>query len=164
MLKDIFFKTDDFVFSFRVGGLLVRDNMVLLQKHREEEEFYIIGGHIVNLETTEDALKREFKEELGADIVVDDLTAVAELFYPWEGTPWHQICFYYRVHLEDEKSMPLEGIIHGHDELGGQKFDLDFCWVPLDRLEKGLELYPPQLIPIILEGKTGISHFVYHEF
>lgn len=68
MQKDIFFRADDFVFSFRVGGLLVRDNKVLLQKHREKEEFYIIGGHITSLETAKDALKREFKEELGADI------------------------------------------------------------------------------------------------
>lgn len=44
MPKDIFLKTDDFVFSFRVGGLLVRDSKVLLQKHREREEYYIIIG------------------------------------------------------------------------------------------------------------------------
>ena len=164
MPKDIFVRADDFVFSFRVGGLLVRDGKVLLQKHREKEEYYIIGGHITSLETAKDALKREFKEELGAEIGVDNLMAVAEMFYPWEETPWHQICFYYKVHLGDEKSMPLEGVIHGHDELGGQKFDLDFCWVPVDRLEKGLELYPPQLIPIILEDKKEISHFIYNEF
>ena len=70
MSRDIFFKTDDFVFSYRVGGLLVRNGKVLLQKHREKEEYYIIGGHIVSLETAEDALKREFKEELGASETV----------------------------------------------------------------------------------------------
>lgn len=30
--KDILFKTDDFVFSFRVGGILIHDNKILLQK------------------------------------------------------------------------------------------------------------------------------------
>lgn len=164
MQKDIFFKTDDFVFSFRVGGLMVRDGKVFLQKHRKKEEYYIVGGHIVSLETAKDALKREFKEELGVEIGVDDLMAVAEMFYPWEETPWHQICFYYKVHLEDAGSMSLDGVIHGHDELDGQQFDLDFCWVPVDRLEKGMDLYPPQLIPIILEDKKEISHFIYNEF
>lgn len=163
MPKDIFFKTEDFVFSFRVGGLLVRDSKVLLQKHREREEYYIIGGHMLSMETTKDALRREFKEELGVGIGVDRLMAVAEAFYLWEGTPWHQVCFYYKVHLEDEGSMPMDGVIHGHDELDGQQFELDFCWVPLDRLERGLELYPPQLIPIILEDKEKIAHFVYRE-
>ena len=49
--------------------------------------------------------------------------------------------------------MPLDGVIHGHDELDDQRFDLDFCWVPLDRLKNGLNLYPPQLTPVILEDK-----------
>ena len=163
MAKDIFFRTGDFVFSFRVGGLLIHDNRILLQKSRDQEDYYIIGGHPVSLETTKDALKREFKEELGTDIGVDHMIAVAEAFYPWEGVPWHQICFYYKVHLEDEGSMPLDGVIHGHDELDNQKFDLDFCWVLLDRLKNGLKLYPPQLIPVILEDKKEISHFIYDE-
>lgn len=164
MARDIFFQDDGFVFSFRAGGLLIQDGRVLLQKHREKEDYYIIGGHIVSLETARDALKREFKEELGAEIRVDCLVSVAEAFYPWEGTPWHQICFYYKIHLEDGAGMPLDGVIHGQDELGGQRFDLDFCWVPLSRLERGLRLYPPELIPIILEEPEGIVHFVYDEF
>ena len=164
MAKDIFFRTGDFIFSFRVGGLLIHDNSILLQKSRDQEDYYIIGGHTVSLETTKDALKREFKEELDADIGVDRLMAVAEAFYPWEGVPWHQICFYYKVHLEDEGSIALDGVIHGHDELDNQKFDLDFCWLPLDRLKNGLKLYPPQLIPVILEDKKEISHFIYDEF
>ena len=164
MPGDIFFKTESLVFSLRAGGLLVRAGKVLLQKHREKEDYYIIGGHITGLETARDALRREFKEELGAEIGVDGLAAVAEQFYPWEGTPWHQICFYYKVHLEDEGSMPLDGVIHGQDELGGRRFDLDFCWVPLERLRSGLRLYPPELIPVILEDRGEPLHFVYDEF
>ncbi len=163
-MRDIFFKTDGFIFSLRAGGLLVRDGKVLLQKHREKEDYYIIGGHVTGMETARDALKREFREELGAEIEPVRLAAVAEAFYPWEGTPWHQICFYYQVRLEDARDMPLEGVIHGQDELGGERFDLDFCWVPLDRLKRGLNLYPPELIPVILGDREELVHFVYDEF
>lgn len=41
----------------------------------------------------------------------------------------------------------MDGVIHRRDELDDWKFDLDFCWVPLDRLKNGLKLNPPQLIP-----------------
>ena len=54
----------------------------------------------------------------------------------------------------------MEGIFHGYDELDNEKIDLDFCWVPLSELEKGLKVYPLEIIPIILEDSNEILHFV----
>ncbi|MBO5056431.1 MAG: NUDIX domain-containing protein [Lachnospiraceae bacterium] len=42
----------------------------------------IIGGHISSMETTQEALKREFEEELHAQIEIDHLIAVGEIFFP----------------------------------------------------------------------------------
>ena len=36
MSRDILFKTDDFIFSYRVGGLLIRNDKILLQKPRND--------------------------------------------------------------------------------------------------------------------------------
>ena len=115
------------------------------------------------METTRETLKRECKEELHTDIVVDDLLAVGEVFIPWGNKPCHQVCFYYKVHLCDESSIPLDGIFHGYDELDNEKIDLDFCWMPLKELKNGLKVYPPQLASIILDDGKVISHFVYRE-
>ena len=159
MKKDILFKTDDFVFSFRVGGILIHDNKILLQKPKNDN-FAIIGGHISSMETAGETLKREYKEELHADIEVDNLIAVGEVFFPWGSKPCHQVCFYYNIHLCDQKVIPLDGVFHGYDELDNERIDLDFCWVPLDELRNGLKVYPLELIPIILHGRKGITHFV----
>lgn len=51
MKRDIIFPTSDFVFSFRVGGLLVQNGSVLLQKPKDDD-YAIIGGHVSALETT----------------------------------------------------------------------------------------------------------------
>ena len=159
-MQDILFKTEEFVFSYRIQGVLIREGKALLQ--RCGEDYALIGGHVAAFETTEETLVREFKEEIHADIAVDELIGVGEVFFPWGGKPCHQIGLYYRVHLTDESQIPLAGIFRGYDDLGGERVDLDFCWVPLEDLER-ITIYPPQIVPHILSGSKEVLHFVYKE-
>lgn len=159
MGRDILFKTEDFIFSYRVGGLLIKDNKILLQKPKNDD-FAIIGGHVSSLETTAETLKREFDEELHAKIDIDNLFAVGEVFFPWGQKPCHQICLYYKVHLLNDNYIPLDGSFHGYDDLDNERIDLDFCWVPLEKLKNGLKVYPQELIPHILSGSNEIVHFI----
>ncbi|NLM98306.1 MAG: hypothetical protein GX175_11990 [Halanaerobiaceae bacterium] len=87
------------------------------------------------METSTDALIREFHEEIKA----------------------------YRIHLKDEQSIPLDGSFWGYDELDNGRTDLEFCWVPLQELENGLKVYPLGLIPHILKQSKEIFHFIYKE-
>lgn len=159
MGQDILFKTDDFVFSYRVGGILILQNKILLQRSRNDD-YAIIGGHIASMETTRDTLKREFEEELHAQIMVERLMAVGEIFFPWGVKTCHQIAFYYKVHLLNGNDIPLEGIFHGYDDLDNERIDLDFCWVSLDELRNGLKVYPLELVPYILRDGNQIEHFI----
>ena len=169
---DILFKNDDFVFSYRVGGILKHNGKILLQRPKNDN-YAIIGGHVAAMETSMETLKREFEEELHAKIEVDNLLAIGEIYFPWVDNllaigeiyfPWgkrpcHQICLYYNVHLMDD-NIPLDGVFHGYDELDNERIDLDFCWVPLEDLKKGTKVYPLELIPYILEPGKEIVHFV----
>ena len=127
---DILFKNDDFVFSYRVGGILTHNGKILLQRPKNDD-YAIIGGHVVAMETSMETLKREFEEEIHAKIEVDNLLAIGEIYFPWGKRPCHQICLYYNVHLVDD-GIPLDGVFHGYDELDNERIDLDFCWVPLE--------------------------------
>ena len=51
---DILFKNDDFVFSYRVGGILIRNGKILLQRPKNDD-YSIIGGHVACLLYTSDA-------------------------------------------------------------------------------------------------------------
>ena len=69
---DILFKTDDWVFSYRVAGICVQNGKVLLQKPTNDNAHAFPGGHVEFGETNEETLIREFKEEIGANIRVGD--------------------------------------------------------------------------------------------
>ena len=101
---DILFKNDDFVFSYRVGGILKHNGKILLQRPKNDD-YAIIGGHVAAMETSMETLKREFEEELHAKIEVDNLLAIGEIYFPWGKRPCHQICLYYNVHLMDDNDV-----------------------------------------------------------
>ena len=137
---DILFKNDDFVFSYRVGGILIRNGKILLQRPKDDD-YSIIGGHVAAMETSIETLKREFEEELHTKIEVDNLLAIGEIYFPWGKRPCHQICLYYNVHLVNY-DIPLDGVFHGYDGLDDKRIDLDFCWVPLEDLKNDVKVYP----------------------
>lgn len=151
------FKTEDFIFSYRVAGILMNGDTLLLQRYKND--YTVIGGHVCGMETHEVALKREFQEELDVNIEVGNLMAVGENFFVWDGTPWHQVCFYYKVHLAGENSLQMSGEFNGQDEWEDGIFDLDFCWVPVKDLEK-IHMLPKELVQVLLKNDGNIVHFV----
>lgn len=156
--KDILYKSEDFIFSYRVAGLPIKNGKILLQKPIDDE-YALIGGHVTRFETTEEALKREFKEELHSEINVGSLFAVGETFWLWGKTPCHQIGLYYKVNILGN-DIPFEGSFFGHDDFDNKIIDMEYSWVPLEELKCGFKMYPLELIPHILSSNNEIVHFV----
>lgn len=72
-MPDILFKTDNYVFSYRVAGICIHNGKVLLQKPTNDIGYAFPGGHVGFGETNSETLVREFNEEIGADIEVGSL-------------------------------------------------------------------------------------------
>ena len=161
-MRDILFKTEDYVFSYRVAGILICDGKVLLQKPTNDTGFAFPGGHVEFGETNAQTLRREFREEIGADIAVGDLKWVAEIFFPWGDKPCHQICLYYEVRLENEGQMHLEGSFIGDERMEGRNFNIEFHWIPIEALSS-IELYPTNAAELMKHYGGGVQHFVYKE-
>jgi len=161
-MSEILFKTNAFVFSYRVGGILIHDEKLLLQKPRNDDGYAIPGGHIAFGETSETTVMREFTEEIGADIKVERLVLVGENFFPWDDRLCQQICLYYTVSLCDKTQIPLEGTFRAVDVILNERIDLDFTWMPLSQLTK-IKLYPLNLIEHLLSLPDQIQHFIYKE-
>ncbi|KIL07535.1 DNA mismatch repair protein MutT [Clostridium botulinum] len=162
MKKDILFKTDDFIFSYRVAGILIYNDKILLQKPLKDEGYSLIGGHVAIQETTEETLIREFKEEIHADIKIVSLFAIGEIFFTWGKKPCHQISLYYKIQLSNLESIPIDRNFKGYDEVGNKRIDMDFCWIPLEKL-KEIKVYPKELISHILEDKNEVIHFISND-
>lgn len=161
-MSDILFKTENYIFSYRVAGICIRDRMVLLQKPTNDTGFAFPGGHVEFGETNEETLIREFKEEINADIAVDELKWAAEIFFSWGKKPCHQICLYYMVHLTDVVQIPLNGSFVASEHLEGRNFDIEFHWVPLNEINN-IKIYPSNAAELLGKLGEGVQHFVYRE-
>lgn len=159
-MSDILFKTDDHIFSYRVAGICIQNGKVLLQKPTNDNGYAFPGGHVALGETNEQTLKREFKEEIGADITVGALRWVAEIFFQWGDKPCHQICLYYDVTINSEDT-PKEGDFIAHEHMEGRDFDIEFHWIPLNEV-KDISVYPTNAVEL-LHKLDGVQHFVYRE-
>jgi len=80
--EDILFRTEENIFSYRVAGILIKDEKILLHRPMNDTGYSFPGGHVSFGETNEETLIREFREEIAADIQVGELQWVAEIFFP----------------------------------------------------------------------------------
>jgi len=106
-------------FNVRVYGFLIKNQEVLIAEeiHDGEKIVKFPGGGLKFGEGTFDGLKREFREELGVDVIVEDLIYVNDFFQNSYFYPSHQlICIYYKVKLKEETQLKS---FEGH---------IDFVW------------------------------------
>lgn len=160
-MADILFKTEDFVFSYRVAGICIQNGCVLLQKPADDTGYAFPGGHAAFGETNAETLVREFREEIGAEIAVGELKWVGEVFFPWGDKPCHQICLYYRVDILTPE-IPRAGSFTAREQTEEGSFALEFHWIPLARISE-IEVYPENAAGLLRKPDAGVQHFVYRE-
>ncbi|MGN1346581.1 MAG: NUDIX hydrolase [Eubacteriales bacterium] len=158
-MSDILFQKEQNVFSYRVAAVCLHERCVLLQKPTNDTAYAFPGGHVAFGETHAETLVREFQEEMGARLTVGELKWVGELFFPWGSRKCTQICLYYDAKVD---GIPLSGSFMGRETLEGRNFDMEFHWVPLDRLPK-LEVYPVNAAEMLANYDKGVQKFVYRE-
>lgn len=159
-MSDILFKTDEYIFSYRVAGICIEDGKVLLQKPSNDDGYAFPGGHVEFGETNEETLKREFFEETEIEISVGELKWVGEIFFDWGEKRCHQICLYYEV--KAEHGLPDTDKFMGKEHLEDRNFDMWFYRVPLDAIEK-INLYPTNAKELLKNYVGGVKHFIYRE-
>jgi 8-oxo-dGTP pyrophosphatase MutT (NUDIX family) len=100
-----------------------------------------LGGGIDFGETSQDAVIREIKEELGVDITDVVLLGIVENIFEYEGEPGHEIVFIYDGRFVDEA-------LYERDSLAVVEGKREFkaVWRSLQELRSGTaRLVPPKL-------------------
>lgn len=115
----------------RVAGLVVEDNKILMIAHKKGSEIYWLlpGGGVEYQESLDEALKREFLEELGLDVTVGDIAIIADSIEPNGKRHIINIIFWCKL-------------INQSIRLGNEKILYDFSFKPLEELAN-VVMYPP---------------------
>jgi len=126
----------------KVMLVIEHDGKLLAGKGYDEakdEHFYrLLGGGVNFQETTEEAIRREIKEELDSEIEDLRLLDTVENIFEYNGEKGHEICFIYDGELANTSLFNKEKI-----HIVEETYEFDAHWVPVrEFLEKDAQLYP----------------------
>lgn len=89
-------------FNYRIVGVAVYNDAVLLHRTAEEDFWTVPGGRAEMGETAETTLKREMREELGVDIEIVRLLWFSENFFTYDARRYHEIALYFLMRFPAE--------------------------------------------------------------
>ena len=81
MRESIKMKTNDYNFKFRVSGLIIKNNKLLLVDMDDSGFLCLPGGYVELGETTEEAVKRELNEEIRQEVRIEKYLGVVENYF-----------------------------------------------------------------------------------
>lgn len=125
-----------------VLGIAVRNNKLLVEegydKVKKNTFYRCLGGGIEFLEKSDEALKREFIEEINSKINVKDFLGVSENVFTYNGKQAHEIVFYYSIDIKDEDYKDEYEIL---DSTNSTKV----TWIDIEDFKQGkATLYPEE--------------------
>lgn len=89
-----------------VLGILKKENKILVgegyDKIKNQTFYRCLGGGIEFGEKSDEALKREFQEEIQADIKIKDFLGMSENIFTFNGKQGHEIVVFYSIDMDDK--------------------------------------------------------------
>lgn len=128
-------------------GLATKNNKLLVGEgfdNVKNEIFYrCLGGGIEFLEKSSDALRREFSEEINANIIVKDFLGISENIFTYKGKNAHELMLFYSIDIPDSDYKEEYEI---NDDCGKYKAK----WIDIDEFKsKNKILYPKEVFKYI---------------
>ena len=149
---DLRFLIDGMKLNIRSGIIIIKDNKILLHKNANRDNYCLPGGGVKFLESSEEAIIREIKEETGLDIKVDKFVSTIENIFERDGIKFHEIYFIYRgSFIEDVDTSKIIENIEGKP--------LKYGFVDLDKLD---DYY---ILPVVTTDiiRNNTSHIINRE-
>jgi ADP-ribose pyrophosphatase YjhB (NUDIX family) len=134
-------------------ALIRREAEILVEGARDEVKdetfFRLLGGEIEFGEKGAEAVRRELREELGADSEVMRLFAIIENVFTYEGEPSHEIDLIYECRLHDDRLNSLDEW-EAHETTRAGLITHRVAWKDPDSFRNGDEiLYPEELLELL---------------
>jgi ADP-ribose pyrophosphatase YjhB (NUDIX family) len=155
------FEEGNHCFNYRIVGVAVHENAVLLHQAEGEDFWTFPGGRAEFGESAEQTLKREMKEELDADVEVIRLLWFVENFFLYAGLRYHEIALYFLMRFPaDSKYLVQPGPFYGLEDAA----KLTFRWFSRKpEVLSGLPLLPSFLQTALQELPDSVRHVVQRD-
>lgn len=127
-----------------VLGIAKKNNKILVSegydKVKDQIFYRCLGGGIEFLETSQEALKREYREELGIEIDIEDFCGISENIFTYQGKKAHEIILFYNIKIKEKDLKEKYHIIDDNCET-------DAYWIDINDFKINNKiLYPEQML------------------
>jgi ADP-ribose pyrophosphatase YjhB (NUDIX family) len=127
--------------EIELRAVIVFNNKLLVCVQNEQPPVHFLpGGHLEFGETIEDGLRREIKEEMGAEINSIKFLKAFENFYNSNNTDHHEINLVHVVSLN----------IKSTEEIKALEDHISFAWVEIEKI-KNVKMLPPVIHRYLVE-------------
>lgn len=131
-------------FNFRVAGVAIHNNQILLHQAEGDSFWSLPGGRVEFGEVVEKTLQREMREELDIEVEVVRLLWLVENFFVYDEKNYHELSPYFLMRLPESSKYLTETGPYRCTEPGS---NLVFQW--FDNTEEMLAALP--LVPSFLQ-------------
>ncbi|MFN0112007.1 MAG: NUDIX hydrolase [Blastocatellia bacterium] len=114
-------------FNFRVVGVAIHNNQILLHQAEGDSFWSLPGGRVEFGEAVEQTLQREMREELDVDVEVVRLLWLVENFFVYDEKNYHELSPYFLMQLPESSKYLTEAGPYRCTEPGS---NLVFQWFP----------------------------------
>jgi 8-oxo-dGTP pyrophosphatase MutT (NUDIX family) len=143
-------------FINRVVGIALDRGRVLLHRTDDMNFWALPGGRAELLEPSPETLVREMREEIGVDVTVERLLWLAENFFEYGPRSFHEIGFYFLMHLPPDSPLRDQSTFLGHEG----NMPVYFEWHPIATLEN-IALFPTFLRTGLKSIPANIVHIIH---
>ena len=151
-------KNDNFDFKFRVSGIFIKDNKILLVDMDDNGFLCLPGGHVELGERTEQALIRELLEETKKKIKIKKYLGVMENYFVNKySIKIHEICFYYLIDFVE--NIKLDDFTVFEDDNAKTKLEYHFIDI------KDIDKYDirPSILKEIVKNNLEFKHYIIED-
>jgi ADP-ribose pyrophosphatase YjhB (NUDIX family) len=156
------FDQDNARFNYRVAGIAIDGDHVLIHRAEDESFWTMPGGRVEMREPSDIALCREMVEELGVEVTIERLLWVVENFFEYGGMHCHELAFYYLMTVPPGRRRADGESFDGLEEFfeGAPGVRLHFRWHPIAKLDE-LEILPSFLPEGLADLPEHVEHLVH---
>jgi len=140
----------------RTAAVIFRGEFILLHRRRGEAIWALPGGTVELGESSQSAVVRELREELGEQLHVQRLVFLVENGFAHQGQQHHELGLYYLGSFEERAAVNFKT-----DAFAGYEpaADLEFRWFSQQELG-GLDLRPSFLTSALANTPLEFRHVV----